>query len=55
LTGNDEARGAPAEALDPSGPSIFTVIQEELGLKLQPVKVASEGLVIDHVEQPTEN
>jgi uncharacterized protein (TIGR03435 family) len=27
LTGNDEARGAPAEALDPSCPYIFTVIQ----------------------------
>ena len=37
-------------------PDIFTAVQEQLGLKLEPAKVPVDYLVIDHVDRiPTEN
>jgi uncharacterized protein (TIGR03435 family) len=38
-----------------SGPSLFSVIQEQLGLKLVSIKAPIEILVIDHVEKPSGN
>ena len=49
---------APPETdvADSSLPSIFTAVQEQLGLKLEPAKVMVQVLVIDHVDsEPTEN
>jgi uncharacterized protein (TIGR03435 family) len=48
--------GAPEPSpTDASGPSIFTAVQEQLGLKLESTKGPVDVLVIDHVEQPSED
>lgn len=38
-----------------SGPSIFTAIQEQLGLRLDSAKGPVDVLIIDHVDRPSEN
>ena len=47
---------APAASTDSNLPSIFTAVQEQLGLKLESQKVPEKYLVVDHVEKiPSEN
>jgi bla regulator protein blaR1 len=40
---------------DPNGPSVFTAVQEQLGLRLESQKGPVDMLVIDRVEKPSEN
>jgi uncharacterized protein (TIGR03435 family) len=39
----------------PAGPSVFTLLEQQLGLKLVPDKGPREYLVIDSVQRPSEN
>jgi uncharacterized protein (TIGR03435 family) len=48
--GNDAAVGADGDVV-----SIFTAMQEQLGLRLEPTKALVEVLVIDSASKPSEN
>jgi uncharacterized protein (TIGR03435 family) len=58
LTGSYDIRldYAPPNDSNSALPSLFTAIEEQLGLRLQPAKVPIDFLVIDHADRvPTEN
>ena len=40
---------------DNPGPTLFTALQEQLGLRLESQKGPADFLVIDHAEKPSEN
>jgi uncharacterized protein (TIGR03435 family) len=49
----DQAPGAVDAA--PEAPSLFTAIEETLGLRLEPAKAPFEVFVIDNAEKLSEN
>ena len=59
--GSGEGMGAPPPGVDAppppkaDGPTLFTALQEQLGLRLEPQKAPVETIVIDRIEKPSEN
>jgi uncharacterized protein (TIGR03435 family) len=53
--GKPGAQAGLPNAAEPGGASIFTALQEQLGLKLESSKGPVETLVIEHVEKPSDN
>jgi uncharacterized protein (TIGR03435 family) len=46
----------PTGGDDPNAPpGLYAAIQEELGLKLEPIKAPADVLVVDHAEKPSPN
>ena len=46
---------AAADRLNADGPALFTALEKQLGLKLEPTKGMLDTIVIDHIEMPAQN
>ena len=55
LEWSPEDLGGRAPSSPSQAPSIFTAIQEQLGVKLEPQKAPVEVVVVDNAERPSEN
>lgn len=54
-TGGDAGPGKGEISIDAGGPTLFTALEEQLGLKLQSSKTTVDVVVIDHIDLPSEN
>jgi uncharacterized protein (TIGR03435 family) len=45
----------PPPPPDPNGPTLFTAVQEQLGLKLESTKAPVDIIIVDHAEKASEN
>jgi uncharacterized protein (TIGR03435 family) len=52
---NAPREGADVPAPDPNDASLFTALEEQLGLKLEPGRGMVDVLIIDHIDRPTED
>lgn len=55
LTWTPEHGPAPDARDDSSGPTVFTALQEQLGMKLTAEKGPVDVLVVEHIEEPSPN
>jgi len=55
LTWSPEIRVDQEGASDSGGPSLFSALQEQLGLRLESTKAPVDCIVVDHIEQPSPN
>lgn len=53
--GGADGGAKPESPVDQGGPSLFTAVEEQLGLKLEATKGMVDVIVIDHIDLPTEN
>ena len=49
-----ESQG-PGDNSDPSRMSIFTAIQDELGLKMEATKADVDAVIVTHIDKPSRN
>ena len=47
--------GSPMPGVDPNGPPLVTALEQQAGLRLQPIRAPIEVVVIDRIERPAEN
>jgi uncharacterized protein (TIGR03435 family) len=55
MPGGAEGGPRPEMGAEQEGPSLFTAVEEQLGLKLESTKGTVDVIVIDHIDQPSEN
>jgi uncharacterized protein (TIGR03435 family) len=55
VAGSSVSSAGSPSAADLTGPSIFTALEQQLGLKLEPAKGQATVLVIDDIERPSAN
>ncbi len=53
--GGDAGPGKPENSTDAGGPTLITALEEQLGLKLEATKQKVDVIVIDHIDQPSQN
>jgi uncharacterized protein (TIGR03435 family) len=44
--------GAPMPGVDPNGPPLVTALEQQAGLRLQPIRAPIEVVVVDRIERP---
>jgi uncharacterized protein (TIGR03435 family) len=52
---DQRAPDQPATAADDAPPSLYTALEEQLGLKLVPAKSQLKVVIVDHIERPSPN